>query len=130
MTDSRALLQSVRAGGKDDIDEDPITGAAVYARTSSASQQYGYSLDEQVRQCMDRCEMLDWPVEFVFRDEAISGKDTDRPMYQEMLTRAEEGAFDVLVFWKLDRLSRSILHTVQLESDFSDWGVALHSVTE
>lgn len=88
MTDSRALLQSVRVGSPDDVEEDPITGAAIYARTSSASQEYGYSLDEQVRQCVDRCEMLDWPVEYVFRNQAISGKDTDRPMHQQMQTRA------------------------------------------
>lgn len=111
-------------------DADTETRAAVYARTSSASQQFGYSIDEQVRQCVDRCRMLDWDVIFVFRDEAKSGKDADRPMFQEMLKQAEHGRFDVLVFWKLHRFSRSIMHAVQLENQFRDWDVALHSVTE
>lgn len=104
--------------------------AAVYVRTSSTSQQYGYSIDEQRRQCIERCVMYDWTVVYLFTDEAESGKDTDRPMFQKMLAKAEVGAFDVLVFWKLDRFSRSIMHAVQLERRFRDWGVALHSVTE
>ncbi|SDZ92575.1 Site-specific DNA recombinase [Haloplanus vescus] len=106
------------------------TQAAIYARTSSTSQRFGYSLDEQVRQCVSRCRMLEWDIVYVFRDEAKSGKDTDRPMFQQMLTQAEKGAFDVVVFWKLDRFSRSIMHAVQLEKKFRDWNVALHSVTE
>ncbi|WP_411967350.1 recombinase family protein [Haloferax sp. YSSS75] len=107
-----------------------IPRAAIYARTSSASQQFGYSIDEQVRQCIARCNQFGWKVHFVFRDEAVSGANTDRPMFSKMLNRAEAGDFDVLVFWKLDRFSRSIMHVVELEEQFSDWGVALHSVTE
>lgn len=104
--------------------------AVVYARTSTASQQFGYSIDEQVRQCVKRCHALDWSVLFVYRDEAESGKNPDRPMFQELLTRAEQGVIDVVVFWKLDRFSRSIMHAVQLEKKFRDWGVGLHSMTE
>lgn len=106
------------------------TQAAIYARTSSTSQRFGYSLDEQVRQCVNRCRMLEWDILYIFRDEAKSGKNTDRPMFQQMLTQVEKGAFDVVVFWKLDRFSRSIMHAVQLEKKFRDWSVALHSVTE
>lgn len=106
------------------------TRAAIYARTSSASQRFGYSISEQVRQCVERCQMLGWDVQYLFRDEAKSGKDTDRPMFQQMLVRAKQGAFDVLVFWKLDRFSRSILHAVQLEKQFREWNIGLHSVTE
>ena len=104
--------------------------AAVYALTSSPSQRFGHSIGEQVRQCVQRCQMQGWEVQHVFRDEAKSGKDTDRPMFQQMLERARQGAFDVLLFWKLDRFSRSIHHAVRLEKQFREWGVALHSVTE
>ncbi|WP_049942789.1 recombinase family protein [Haloarcula amylolytica] len=104
--------------------------AAIYARTSSTSQKFGYSIDEQVRQCAQRCQMMDWSVVFVYKDEAVSGKDTDRPMFQQMLSKAEAGLFDVLVFWKLDRFSRSIMHAVNLEKQFREWDVALYSATE
>jgi site-specific DNA recombinase len=73
---------------------------------------------------------MGWEVSRVFQDEVESGKDTDRPMFQEMMTAAEDEVFDVVVFWKLDRFSRSLMHTVNLEEKLSDLGVALHSVTE
>lgn len=104
--------------------------AAVYARTSSKSQEFGYSLDAQVDRSVDRCESLGWKVCFVFRDEAESGKDTDRPMFRKMLSAAEKEAFDVVVFWKLDRFSRSLMHAVQLESELRQHNVSLYSVTE
>lgn len=110
--------------------DDDVVKAAIYARTSSVSQRFGYSMDEQVRQCLDRCELQRWVPLFIFRDEAESGKDVDRPMFQQMMSAAEKELFDVVVFWKLDRLSRSLLHVVQLENEFRQFGVALHSVTE
>lgn len=111
-------------------DESRQLKAAVYARTSSKSQQHGYSLDAQVRKCVDRCNSLGWEVCFLYRDEAESGKDTDRPMFRMMLSAAERQAFDVVVFWKLDRFSRSLMHAVQLESMLREHDVSLYSVTE
>jgi len=110
--------------------EQPKHRAAIYARTSTTNQKHGYSIDEQVRQCVERCRALDWTIAFVYRDEAKSGKDTDRPMFQKMLTQAKHGLIDVVVFWKIDRFSRSIMHAVKLEKQFRDGGVGLHSVTE
>ena len=104
--------------------------AVIYTRTSSPGQQEGYSIDEQVRQCWQRCSSLGWTVSHVFRDEAVSGSDTDREMFQKMLNRAEAGWFDVIVVWKLDRFSRSLMHAVQLEQKLRSWDVGLHSVTE
>ena len=104
--------------------------AALYARTSSPGQRHGYSLDEQVRQCWQRCDELGWTVSHVYRDEAVSGKDTDREMFQKLLSGAESGCFDVVLVWKLDRFSRSLMHAVKLEQQLREWDVGLHSVTE
>ena len=111
-------------------DDDRAFKAAIYARTSSLNQKFGYSLDEQVRQCWERCKMLGWKVTRIFKDEAESGDDTDRPQFQRMMATARGGHFDVVVFWKLDRFSRSILHAVELERDLRKYDIALHSVTE
>ena len=104
--------------------------AAIYARTSSGKQQRGYSINEQVRLCWERCEQFGWTVSHVFRDKKVSGKNTEREMFQKLLDGAEAGWFDVVVFWKLDRFSRSLMNTVQLERQLRDWDVGLHSVTE
>ncbi|MFK5602620.1 recombinase family protein [Haloferax volcanii] len=109
-------------------DED--AAVAIYARTSSKRQQFGYSLDEQVRQCLKQCEHHGWTVRFIYRDEAESGKDIDRPMFQKMMAAAERHWFDVIVFWKLDRFSRSLMHAVQLEADLREFEVGLFSITE
>lgn len=108
----------------------PDAKVAIYARTSSVNQKFGYSLEEQIRQCWERAKVMDWEVTHVFRDEAESGKDEDRPMYQQMLSAAEGSEFNVVVFWKLDRLSRSIMHVVQLEARLRELGISLYSITE
>lgn len=104
--------------------------AAIYARTSSNSQRFGYSIDEQIRRCWELCEEATWDVVFVFTDEAESGRDTERPEFQSMLKRARQGLFDVVVFWKLDRFCRSLADLVKTEEELDGLGVGLHSVTE
>lgn len=104
--------------------------AAIYARTSVQSRDYGYSINQQVEYGVKRCDQLGWEVRFVYRDEAESGKDTERPMFQSMLKAAQNELFDVIVFWKLDRFSRSLMHAVQLESELREYDVSLHSLTE
>lgn len=111
-------------------EQDKQLRAAVYARTSSQSRGHSYSLDEQVERGVQRCEALGWEVLFIYRDEAESGSDTDRPMFQEMLGMAKNDVFDVVVFWKLDRFSRSLMHAVQLEEELREFDVYLYSVTE
>ena len=112
----------------DDHDEDLL--AVIYARTSSNSQRFGYSIDEQVRRCWEFCDEANWEVVFVFTDEAESGRDTERPEFQSMLGRARDGLFDVVVFWKLDRFCRSLVDLVKTEEELDELQVGLHSVTE
>lgn len=120
---------SIRERVTEDNDRESLR-AAVYARTSSQSRKHSYSLDEQIKRCVSRCQSLGWDVVFVYQDEAESGKDTDRPMFQKMRNTAAKQAFDVIVFWKLDRFSRSLMHAVQLESELRNHEVYLYSVTE
>lgn len=118
-----------RVADEDSTGDSDVT-VAIYARTSSQSQNYGYSLEQQVQQSIQRCRQRGWEVTFVYRDEAESGGDTDRPMFQTMLQAAKQQAFDVIVFWRLDRFSRSLIHAVKLEEELRGYGVELYSVTE
>jgi len=113
-----------------DTSGDETLRAAIYARTSDTTRSQGYSLDAQVTRSLDHCENLGWDVAFIYRDEAESGANTDRPMFEEMIETAKRGVFDVIVFWKLDRFSRSLIHAVELESDLREFDVYLYSVTE
>jgi len=104
--------------------------AAIYARVSSVSQINGYSLNEQIRICRKRCEVMKWKVRYVFREAGQSAKNADRPKFQMMLKKAERGLFNVLVFWKLDRFCRSLIDVVNFERVLKEHGVQLCSVTE
>ena len=48
----------------------------------------------------------------IYEDEGFSGKNIKRPQFQKMLSDAKEKEFNVLICYRLDRISRNI-------SDFS-----------
>jgi DNA invertase Pin-like site-specific DNA recombinase len=80
--------------------------AAPYARYSS-EQQRAASIDDQLRNCRRRAAEEGWIMVREFADKAISGADSSRPQYREMLNAAERGEFDVLLIDDLSRLARS-----------------------
>jgi site-specific DNA recombinase len=104
--------------------------AAIYARTSSPNQRFNFSIDAQVYQCLKHCTQRGWTVTYIFIDECQSGKNTDRVRFKQMVEKAREMRFDVLVFWKLDRLCRSLVDTVNTEKTLRELGVSLCSITE
>ena len=107
-----------------------VSTAAIYARTSSTKSDRHYSIDEQVRRCWNHCQQHGWDVSFVFTDEGQTGRNTERSGFQDMIKQATEGAFDIVVFWKLDRFARSVVDLVNTEQTLSEHDVALQSVTE
>lgn len=121
---ARAITEPRQASSNEEI------RAAIYARTSPNSNPNTYSIEEQIRSSWERCQNLGWTVTHIFRDIDESGKDTDRPMFQQMMRVVETGGIDVVVFWKLDRFSRTLMHAVELEADLREHDVGLHSVTE
>ena len=42
----------------------------------------------------------------IFEDAGYSGKNTDRPAFQEMMQKIRAGSFSHLLVWKIDRISR------------------------
>ncbi len=111
-------------------DEKNAVLAAIYARTSSPNQRFGYSMEEQIRRCWDYCDKKGWRASYVFKEDGVSGGTIERPKFQMMLERAKAGAFDVIIFWKLDRFCRSLVDLVNVERQLREWGVGLCSVTE
>ena len=121
--------ESARIENREKEAKKPIF-AAIYARTSSPNQRYNYSINEQVNQCWKSCSERNWVVGYVFIDECESGGTIERPKFQLMLERAKVGAFNVVVFWKLDRFCRSLVDLINVERMLRNLGVGLCSVTE
>ncbi len=65
-----------------------------------------------------------------YDDGGFSGGNTDRPALQKLLKDAEAGLIDIILVYKIDRLSRSICDFAELSKKFDKWDVAFVSVTQ
>ena len=78
--------------------------AAIYARVSTDKQKVDMQLTE-LRQFAARSG---WIVHREYIDQSYTGTKTNRPAFGEMMENARKRKFNVLVVWKLGRLSRSL----------------------
>lgn len=103
---------------------------AIYARYSSDLQSQT-SLDDQIRLCKARAEALGaTQIEF-YQDAAISGASTlTRPGFQDLMAKAAEGRFNVVVAEALDRLSRDQEDIAGIYKRLSFSGVRIITLTE
>lgn len=101
-----------------------------YCRVSSDEQAaHGISIDAQ-RDILNGYAAMSQQEIRIYEDAGFSGKNTDRPALQRLLSDIGPGVTAVVV-WKLDRLSRSLRDTLSMIEDiFAPAGVTLVSVTE
>jgi site-specific DNA recombinase len=65
-----------------------------------------------------------------YDDGGVSGGTLDRPALQRLLADIEAGLIDVIVCYKIDRLSRSLMDFAKLVQAFDDHQVTFVSVTQ
>lgn len=65
-----------------------------------------------------------------YDDGGYSGANTNRPALKELLKDCAAGLVNVVVVYKIDRLSRSIYDFAELSKKFDRWGVSFCSVTQ
>jgi len=106
--------------------------AALYTRVSTPEQaNEGYSLAAQERVLRQYCEMHDYDIYDIYSDEGISGRSLDhRDSMNRMMADAEQRCFDVVLVWKLTRLTRSLLDLCSICELFEDKSISLVSCTE
>ncbi len=66
----------------------------------------------------------------IFEDAGYSGKDTDRPKYQEMMGQIRSGLFTHLLVWKIDRISRNLIDFSTMYAELKELGVTFVSKSE
>lgn len=105
---------------------------ALYPRVSTLEQATeGYSIGEQVERMTKFCEAKGWVVYKVYTDAGYSGASLERPALQEMIEDSERNVFDMVLVYKLDRLSRSQKDVLYLVEDvFDKHGIFFSSMTE
>ena len=103
----------------------------LYPRVSGHEQEDNYSIPEQIERMKKYCDAKDWMVYKIYTDAAYSGSNMERPGLQDMIKDCEAGKLDMVLVYKLDRLSRSQKDTLYLIEDvFEANGVGFASMTE
>ena len=90
----------------------------IYIRVSTARQdQEGYSIPLQKERLIAFCKAKGWAVAGVYIDPGHSGSSLDRPGITALVEGVRAGKYDVVLVYKLDRLSRSQKDTLYLIED-------------
>lgn len=66
----------------------------------------------------------------IFEDAGYSGKNTDRPAFQDMIKRIKTGEFTHLLVWKIDRISRNLLDFCDMYEDLKRYNCIFVSKNE
>lgn len=100
---------------------------AIYARVSTADQDSAAQLLDLRRYC----KRSNWEISAEYVDAGKSGATLDRPAFRDMMAAASRREFDVLLFWRLDRITRTgIADTLNTLHTLSGYGLDFHSYNE
>lgn len=87
--------------------------AALYIRVSTLEQaQEGYSVGEQKERLIAYCKAKDWLIADIYVDGGYTGSNLKRPGIQKLISETDK--FEMVLVYKLDRLSRSQRDTLYL----------------
>ncbi len=109
---------------------------AIYTRKSTEAglEQNFNSLDAQREACEAYIKSQaheGWKLlPQCYDDGGLSGGTLDRPALRRLLDDIEAGLIDVVVVYKVDRLTRSLIDFVKLVETFDAWDVSFVSVTQ
>jgi len=103
---------------------------AIYSRKSKQTDQ-GDSIANQIAMCkdyanahFDNCEF------YIYEDEGFSGGNTDRPMFKQLIKDIDKKRFDVLVCYRLDRISRNVANFAETLEILDKHNVGFVSIKE
>lgn len=109
----------------------------IYARKSKFTGK-GESVDNQIKACEEyvRIHLIQDEEEKniqieAYKDEGISGKDIkSRQEMLRLISDVEQGKIQILICYRLDRVSRSVKDFSELVTKLEDYGVSFISVNE
>ena len=104
---------------------------AIYIRVSTTYQIDRDSLPMQRKDLIAYAELVLGIEEYeIFEDAGYSGKNTDRPAFQEMMQRTRKGEFTHILVWKIDRISRNLLDFAEMYEELQELRVTFVSKNE
>ncbi|WP_236894939.1 recombinase family protein [Clostridium beijerinckii] len=105
---------------------------AIYSRKSKYTGK-GDSIGNQIQMCKDYIENLykNKKIEYsIYEDEGFSGKNTNRPEFQKLLNDIKKEKFNVLICYRLDRISRNVADFSSTLDELQVYGVDFVSIRE
>src|SRR5436309_579105 len=100
---------------------------AIYSRVSTGKQEN----ENQLLQLREFAARQEWKITTEFVDVVTGCGGKARSQFYAMMLAASQRRFDILLFWKLDRLSREgVAKTVRILEQLEGWGVHWRSFTE
>ncbi len=99
---------------------------SIYTR-QSVDKMDSISIESQLEYC--KYETRGNPYKS-YSDKGYSGKNTNRPAFEEMLEDIKQGKISRVIVYKLDRISRSILDFANMMEVFAEHNVEFVSSTE
>jgi DNA invertase Pin-like site-specific DNA recombinase len=97
---------------------------------SDGAGERSLSLESQSSVLRADAERFGWRIVGELRDADLRGHDDSRPGLQELYARCRAGDVDVVAFWSLSRLARSVRLTENIVHELDRLGVELHSNQE
>lgn len=97
----------------------PQKTVAIYARVSTDKQ----AVDMQLSELRDFVQRSNWKIYKEYIDQGYTGANTQRPAFTDMMNQARKRKFDILLVWKLDRLSRSLKDLINTLDELGHLGV-------
>lgn len=104
----------------------------IYIRVSTLEQaEEGHSIGVQKEKLQAYCLARGWDIFFTYTDPGFSGSNMERPALQRMFADISSGHLNMVLVYKLDRLSRSQRDTLYMIEDiFLKNNVDFVSMTE
>ena len=106
---------------------------AIYSRKSKFTGK-GESIANQIDLCRAYIKSKNPDIAddsiLIFEDEGYSGKNTNRPQFQHMMSEIRNGNIKTVVCYRLDRISRNVGDCSNLINELALYGVEFCSINE
>lgn len=101
---------------------------AIYAR-QSVDKMDSISIETQIEMCKKECKTEATNIK-IYADKGFSGKNTNRPKFEELMNDVKYGLINKVIVYRLDRFSRSIADFGQAWEKFQKKNVEFISINE
>ena len=113
-------------------DDEQPRNAIIYTRVSDerGRDEGIQSHDVQTEKCEAWCKHKDWPVVATLHERSTSGKKMDRPVFNQAMAMLVAGEADAIVVYRLTRLGRGFLDTLDAARKITELGAVIVSTQE